>query len=868
MLLAHFASDSIANCYQPEDEQTRFLLMDTCGEQFAEGPVCCTREQVDVLRDNFGFVETLLASCPACRNNFRDFFCSFTCSPEQNNFLNVTATQLTYDKQVAVKSLDFHVGKAYAEGFFDSCKDVKLSSANDYAMTLIGGGAKEASQFLKFLGEEKDPGPGSPFQIDFPDSASPPMAEFNPPSRNCYDNNLRSRCTCIDCSDVCPVMPPVSGPNESPSCHVGSISCLSFILTNLYALLVAGCLLTFVVKYLRRRGEGQVSRSALPGDDPSDNPLSPRSHTRSLLGASALSHGAEDSMSRLAGDSRNLGRGASLLDPAETLQPRQYRLNTVLRRFFFRLGHICAIRPWLTFSIVFLLIGLLNIGWKYFEVETEPVNLWVAPDSESKLQKEFFDTHFGPFYRPQQIFITSVSGSSIPIKSINSTSDATYSTQETTSPVLSYEHLKWWFTVESEIRALQSQNGYQLSDVCFKPSGPGTPCVVQSITAWFDQDLYGYEESWKDRIIECATSPGDCLPDFRQPLAAPYVLGGVMHGGASPEGKDYLDARALVVTLVLDNFLDEEKQEIAMEWERTLRDYLQNLSSRSSQEAGLEIHYSTGVSLEEELSKSTNVDARIVVLSYVVMFFYVALTLGSNASYPSDESLWSSLASWAKNLPRYFNNKLSTSSILPEDEPRLFPRIPNNLFVTSKFTLGLFGIALVILSVSSSVGFFSFVGVKVTLIIAEVIPFLILAVGVDNVFILVHELDRQNSIHGPNASFGNRGTTASHASGIPDPSPRPPTFNSSRDESVDAVSMPVHLSVEERVARALAKMGPSILLSSVTEFTAFLLGALVPMPAVRNFALYAAGSVLLNAILQITVFVSALAIDLHRAEVR
>ena len=156
---------------------------------------------------------------------------------------------------------------------------------------------------------------------------------------------------------------------------------------------------------------------------------------------------------------------------------------------------------------------------------------------------------------------------------------------------------------------------------------------------------------------------------------------------------------------------------------------------------------------------------------------------------------------------------------------------------------------------------------KVTLIIAEVIPFLILAVGVDNVFILVHELDRQNSIHGPNASSDNRGTTASHASGIPDPSPRPPTFNSSRDESVDAVSMPVHLSVEERVARALAKMGPSILLSSVTEFTAFLLGALVPMPAVRNFALYAAGSVLLNAILQITVFVSALAIDLHRAEV-
>ena len=79
--------------------------------------------------------------------------------------------------------------------------------------------------------------------------------------------------------------------------------------------------------------------------------------------------------------------------------------------------------------------------------------------------------------------------------------------------------------------------------------------------------------------------------------------------------------------------------------------------------------------------------------------------------------------------------------------------------------------------------------------------------------------------------------------------------------------MPIHLPVEERVARAVAKMGPSILLSTITETVAFALGALVPMPAVRNFALYAAGSVFLNALLQMTVFVSAMTIDLRREEV-
>ena len=150
-----------------------------------------------------------------------------------------------------------------------------------------------------------------------------------------------------------------------------------------------------------------------------------------------------------------------------------------------------------------------------------------------------------------------------------------------------------------------------------------------------------------------------------------------------------------------------------------------------------------------------------------------------------------------------------------------------------------------------------------TLIIAEVIPFLVLAVGVDNVFILVHELDRQNFLHGPNAApqnyqgFSAMSPTNSHRS----------PFDSTHDE-IDTASMPLYLTAEERVARTLAKMGPSILLSTITETVAFGLGALVPMPAVRNFALYAAGSVLLNAILQVTVFVSAMSLDLKRFEVR
>jgi Niemann-Pick C1 protein len=383
--------------------------------------------------------------------------------------------------------------------------------------------------------------------------------------------------------------------------------------------------------------------------------------------------------------------------------------------------------------------------------------------------------------------------------------------------------------------------------------------------AWYENHMDKWNhDSWAPHLEECANSPVDCLPNFQQPLGPQYVLGGV----PTVDGvESYHEAEALVVTYVVSDSLDTEVQQKAMEWEETLRTYLLDLSERAPYESGLEIAFSTGVSLEEEINKSTNTDVKIVVLSYLAMFFYISFTLGNGANLRDEEGLVSSLVNWAINFPRLFIPSSATSSAQSDDSrhtPRFFPRLPRSLFVDSKFTLGLFGIILVILSVSTSVGFFSFLGVKVTLIIAEVIPFLVLAVGVDNVFLLVHELDRQNLMHGPNAALGMPPGSAFNPPMSPTQSRSP--FDSTH-EDIDTGSVPLYLPAEERVARTLAKMGPSILLSTITETTAFALGALVPMPAVRNFALYAAGSVFLNATLQVTVFVSALTLDLRRSEV-
>ncbi|PPQ69386.1 hypothetical protein CVT24_001655 [Panaeolus cyanescens] len=837
------------------DQETRQMFNEICGpSEFTNGPLCCNAGQLETLKANFKIIDALASSCPACRNNFRTFFCTFTCSPKQGTFLDITSTTDTYEGK-AVTSLDFYVADQYAEAFYDSCKSVQYGNTNGYVMDIIGNGAKNYTSFLKFLGDKQPM--GSPFQINFPQTPPPSdsLTQLNRTARRCSDEDALSRCPCIDCPDVCPAIPSVPPPHHGPTCTIGPLSCLSFIVLVTYSTAVIAFILGFIIQNtLRKRREKTYERVAL-----SEDTASPRTHARGLVGAGSLAQYIEEDSTH--SESRHLGRGASLLDPIDTVQPRHYPLNSFLRRSFYRLGIFTASSPWLTFTLVFVALGVLNIGWKDFKVETDPVRLWVAPSSESKLQKDFFDENFGPFYRTEQIFITSVPGS---IGSEHNASSQAITIGQK-APVLSYDHLKYWMEVEDDIRRLKSPKGYTLKDFCFKPMGPRGACVVQSVGAWFKNDFDGYNRtSWISELEKCANKPVECLPDFQQPLGPQYVLGGV----PTKDGrKNYLDAEAMVVTYVVTDSVEPEYQEKVADWENALKDYLLTLSETAGSEAGLEIAFSTGVSLEEEINKSTNTDVKIVVLSYLAMFFYVSFTLGSGASSREDDGVVSSLVEWGRNFPKLFRRSSLSSSTISIDSrntPRIFPRLPRSLFVGSKFTLGLFGIILVILSVSSSVGLFSFLGVKVTLIIAEVIPFLVLAVGVDNVFILVHELDRQNFLHGPNSVPSSYQPTGLDAPMSPTNPHRSP-FDSTHDE-IDAASMPLYLSPEERVARTLAKMGPSILLSTITETLAFALGALVPMPAVRNFALYAAGSVLLNATLQVTVFMSALLLDLKRYE--
>lgn len=60
----------------------------------------------------------------------------------------------------------------------------------------------------------------------------------------------------------------------------------------------------------------------------------------------------------------------------------------------------------------------------------------------------------------------------------------------------------------------------------------------------------------------------------------------------------------------------------------------------------------------------------------------------------------------------------------------------------SKITLGVGGIVVVLGSVVCSLGVCGYIGVPTTLLTVEVIPFLVLAVGIDNIFIMVQTHQR------------------------------------------------------------------------------------------------------------------------------
>lgn len=51
----------------------------------------------------------------------------------------------------------------------------------------------------------------------------------------------------------------------------------------------------------------------------------------------------------------------------------------------------------------FCFLVSMGHGIKYLNITTNPVELWASPSSRARVEREFFDSKFNPFYRIEQV---------------------------------------------------------------------------------------------------------------------------------------------------------------------------------------------------------------------------------------------------------------------------------------------------------------------------------------------------------------------------------------------------------------------------------------------------------------------------------
>ncbi|XP_033855505.3 NPC intracellular cholesterol transporter 1-like [Acipenser ruthenus] len=748
---------------QPLVQEGYELVQELCPD-FLNGTgnvsLCCDVQQLKTLKGNLQLPLQFLSRCPSCFYNLMNLFCELTCSPRQSDFVNATDFEpyvdpVTKENKTSVTAVQYYIGSTFTNAMYNACKDVEAPSSNDKALGLLcGKDAKDCNatnwiQYLFSVTNSQTPFPINPIFSDLPVEGMSPM---NDATKGCNESADGSSgpCSCQDCSLVCgpkPQPPPPPTPwtifGLDAMVVIMWISYMVFLLIFIGAVLGAWC-------YRKRLIMSEYG------------PI--------------LDNNSLNSVNR---DREHQGQTSC----CETIGER---FENFLRLIFTNWGSFCVRHPLPVVLCTLIFIAICSSGLVYMKITTNPVDIWSSPNSQARKEKDYFDSHFGPFFRTEQLIITAPQSKVTIYSPYFGGSDVPF------GPPLDISILHQVLDLQDDIEKIEAtyeNETVMLSDICLAPLAPyNNNCTIMSVLNYFQNSHSVLDHSVGDgfwvfadyhtHFLYCVKAPASlndtsmlhdpCLGTYGGPIFPWVVLGGY-------DSDNYNNATALVITFPVNNYHNNtEKLNKALAWEKEFVKFVKNYSNPN-----LTISFNSERSIEDEINRESSSDVSTIVISYAIMFAYISIALGHIKSC-------------------------------------------HRLLVDSKISLGIAGILIVLSSVACSLGIFSYAGIPLTLIVIEVIPFLVLAVGVDNIFIIVQTYQRDERL--------------------------------SQEE------------LHQQIGRILGDVAPSMLLSSFSETVAFFLGALSTMPAVRTFSLFAGLAVFIDFLLQITCFVSLLGLDIKRQE--
>ena len=447
-----------------------------------------------------------------------------------------------------------------------------------------------------------------------------------------------------------------------------------------------------------------------------------------------------------------------------------------LESVFNVIGRKVATHPILVSVISLMMTSIILTGLIFIDFELEPQKLWVSQTSQTNYQQLFFGKKFGAYFRINQMIMR-------------------LQNQSNTEDIFTKPYLRKLFDVQEKIVNTTFDfmgKNMSVSDFCYKPiSGKG--CMITSATNFWLENRTAMEESDVKEVAKCLQTGTEgempCFDSIGTPIQINAIFG--MQGCEGGEAISECSvcnktARSMSVTFLLQN--DFYTNKAAQKWEQEVfqKSILEFNEQEEKNNSDLRIFYMMERSVSDELEIETEQNILVVVISYLAMFIYISMMMGE---FPS----------------------LTKSRIL----------------------VGLGGIFVVILSCLGAFAIVSLFGIKQTLISAEVVPFLVLAIGVDNMFFITGARDRVIS-----------------------------QINEEKKEG----KQQKEYSNQEQMGKALAEVGPSITTAAIGEFLSFLVGYLTDIPALESFCLCASFAVLINYFLQMTLFVAFVSLDDRRVD--